>query len=113
MAYDKEFVEYAMDHLKMVAPVRSGRMFGCGGIWSDDHFIALVDGKRLYMKVDDVNRADYEAAGSTPFTYGDPPRSVNLWELPPGILNNPDALASWVAKSLDAARRMSTKKKKK
>jgi len=112
MAYDKEFVEFAMDHLGMVAPVRTKRMFGCAGVWSDDHFFALVDGKKIYMKVDDVNRADYEAAGSTPFTYGDPPKSVNLWELPAGILDDPDQLASWVAKALDAARRMTSKRKR-
>lgn len=86
-------------------------MFGGLGIYSGDLFFALADDGKLYFKVDDTNRSDFEERGMGPFVpwAGAPP--MGYWELPEGILEDPKELAVWVDKAVAVAAR--TKKPKK
>jgi DNA transformation protein len=111
MAYDKQFAEYVMAQLGMVAPVRSQGMFGGVGVWSDDHFFALIANDSVYFKVSDANRADFEEAGMKPFQYGDPPTVISYWQVPTAVLDEPEELAIWVQKAVDVARFAKLKKK--
>ena len=60
-------LEHILDLLAEVEP-ESKRMFGGLGIFHRGLMFALMDDDTLYMKVDDLNRPDYEAEGSGPFT---------------------------------------------
>lgn len=105
MAVSEEYREYVLEQLGRVVPVTSRSMFGGVGIYSNGVFFALISKDLVYFKVDDVNRPDYEAAGRKPFSpYGDE-RSMNYFELPGELLEDPDALRPWIERSLDAARR--------
>ena len=59
-------------------------MFGSHGLDLDGLITSIVVDETLYLKVDDGNRADYEAAGTAPCTDDNGDRSVatSYWEVP-------------------------------
>ena len=69
MASNADFVEFLKDQLRGLGHVTSRRMFSGAGIYCDGVIFALLLGDTLYFKVDDGNRAAYEAEGLEPFTY--------------------------------------------
>ena len=59
---------------------------------------ALISGAALYFKVDDSNRAGYEAAGSERFS------PMPYYEVPAEVLEDEDVLREWLAAALQVAR---------
>jgi len=113
MAYSVEYRHRVEDSLGAVVPITTKSMFGGLGIYSRDLFFALIDEDRLYFKVDELNRADFEAAGREPFIpYEGAKPMMGYWELPDGLLDQPQELAVWIDKSLAVAERAALKKKK-
>lgn len=81
-------------------------MFGGAGLYCDGLFFALVADDVLYFKVDDSNRADYEAAGMGPFKpFPDKQGVMQYYEVPIDVLENRQTLRDWAEKALDVARR--------
>ena len=81
-------------------------MFGGTGIYSDDIFFAILDSNRLYFKVDDQNRPDYQACGMSWFNpYGTATNIISFYEVPPSVLAEPLLLHKWALDAIDAARR--------
>ncbi len=81
-------------------------MFGGAGVYLDDLMFGLIAGETLFFKVDDRNRADYEAEDSGPFIY-EPPSgktiAMSYYELPERLYDETDELIAWARKALDAA----------
>jgi DNA transformation protein and related proteins len=114
MAVSKEYLDYAMDQLGRVAPVTSRRMFGGVGIYSDGLFFALVDDDRLYFKVDETNRGDFEEEGMKPFKpFGEEAKPMQYYELPGDLLEDHHLLRPWVEKATRVARNAAARKGKK
>lgn len=112
MAVSSEYTEYVMEQLGRVVPVTSRRMFGGVGIYSDALFFALLADDRIYLKVDDSNRGDFEAAGKGPFRpFGEDSKPMSYYELPGELLESPDRLGPWIDKALSVARNARLKKK--
>jgi len=65
----------------------------------------------LYFKVDDSNRPDFEEAGTGPFRPYDDDRTMNYYEVPAEVLEDPDELKRWCTKALEVARISKRKKK--
>ena len=59
----------------------------------------------LYFKVDDTNRADYEAAGTGPFVFTSErgQSTMSYYEVPADILENKEKMSQWALKALDVA----------
>jgi DNA transformation protein len=96
---------------RVVSRIRSKSMFGGVGVYSGEHFFALVDNDTLFFKVDDTNRHDFIAARMkawSPFDDGKEMRGY--YELPAELLEDPDELRPWVEKAVAVA--MQKKKKK-
>jgi DNA transformation protein and related proteins len=105
MAVSPEYQAYVLEQLERVAPVRARRMFGGVGLYSEDLFFALLDDDRLYFKVDDTNRPDYEALGQQPFDpFKDGVRLMQYYEVPADLIEDPDDLRPWLDKALAVAR---------
>lgn len=102
MSVSKEYLEYIQDLLAVIGPVQAKRMFGGAGLYYQGVFFGLVADDALYFKVDESNRADYEAAGSGPFrpfgTY-----AMSYYEVPADVLEDADELAKWARKSIEVA----------
>lgn len=96
MSVSPEYRQYVLEQLGRVVPVTSRAMFGGVGIYTEGLFFALIAGDVLYLKVDDSNRADFEAIGSGPFRPYDDERAMQYYELPGDVLEDVDALERWV-----------------
>lgn len=102
------FHETVARKLKSLGVVTSRKMFGGVGIFKDGKMFAIVSGTRLFFKVDDSNRADYEKAASkkhVPMPY---------YEVPASVMANAKKLLSWAraaAKVAGRPARASSKKK--
>lgn len=114
MAVSPTFRTYVLDQLGRVATgIRSRGMFGGVGIYSGDLFFALIDDDTLYLKVDDGNRADFEAIGMGPFRpFGEEGEVMQYYEVPAELLEGGEQLGTWVEKAIEVARRAKRKKKR-
>jgi DNA transformation protein len=117
MSISHSYRQFVLDQLGRVATnVRARNMFGGVGLYAGDLFFALIAGDTLYFKVDDGNRADFEALGLGPFRpYGEGGEVMQYYEVPGDLLEDPDSLRSWVDKAVEAAQRarQSSPKRKK
>jgi Regulator of competence-specific genes len=113
MAVSPTFRDYVLDQLGRVAPdLRARGMFGGVGIYSGELFFALIDDDTLYLKVDDGNRPDFEAAGMGPFRpFGEEGEVMQYYEVPAELLDGGEQLGSWVEKAIDVARRARKKRR--
>ncbi len=102
-----EFLEYILDLMEPFGEISSCRMFGGYAIRKSGLPIALIFKDEIYFKVDDSNRADFEALDSAPFTYekGGKTIVVSNWKLPAEILEDTDELLEWTEKSYQVALR--------
>lgn len=107
MPVSPDFRRRVVERLAQFAPISDKSMFGGVGIYADGLFFAVIDDDRLYFKVDDANRPDFEAAGMKPFMpYGeDSGYQMGYFELPPSVLADDDALPAWMDKAIAVARR--------
>ncbi|HEX8390738.1 MAG TPA: TfoX/Sxy family protein [Longimicrobium sp.] len=106
MAVSREYREYVLEQMGRVLPVTAQSMFGGVGIRSEGVFFALISGDAVYLKTDDTNRPDFEAAGMAPFDpYQDGRVMLSYHELPAEMLEDPDVLRPWLQNALDVARR--------
>ena len=80
-------------------------MFGGVGLSRHELFFALIAQDTFYLKVDDANRADFEAAGCEPLKPFGGDKAMRYWSAPLDALEDPDALAIWASKGLEAAAR--------
>lgn len=87
-------------------------MFGGVGIYAGSFFFALIADDVVYFKVDDANRADFEARGMGPFRpYGETGEVMQYYEVPPDLLEEPEQLRAWAEKAVAVARRKNAKRK--
>lgn len=106
------FRSYVLDQLSQVAPVTTRPMFGGLTFFHEGRAFALIAEERLYFKVDDGNRGDFEAKGTGPFLpFGDPAKPMAYYELPEEILEDLDDLNIWMGKALQVAARAAKPRK--
>ena len=105
MAVSAQFLQFALDQLGAVEPVRSRRMFGGVGFYARDLFFALADNDTLYFKVDERTRPAFVREGMQPFQpFGPETAPMNgYYELPPRLLEDADELALWMRTALGVA----------
>ena len=107
MATSPDYKAFVLELLTAIYPVTSRHMFGGVGIYAGDVMCALISSEdELYFKADDENRSDYEALGAEQF------HSMPYFALPAEVLEDDEALESWLNKSIEAAKRMGKLKKK-
>lgn len=106
-----EHETHVVERLARVAPIHSRRMFGGVGLYSGELFFALIASDVLYLKVDDTNRADFDARGMSAFQpFADRESTLSYYELPADVLDDPRQLKPWVEKALAVARAKKAKK---
>jgi DNA transformation protein len=105
MGFSAEYRARIEETLSEIVPIRTRAMFGGVGIYASDLFFALIAEDRLYFKVDDTNRSDFESMGMSPFYPYDSTTPMHYWELPGSVLSNPIELAVWIDKAIAVAAR--------
>ena len=98
----KEYREYIMDSLHTFFGETTCRaMFGGHGLYKDGIIFAIIVDDVLYFKVDDTNRADFEARGCSPFTYEAKEKRVSMsyWQVPLEVIEDGTELIRWAKKA--------------
>ena len=115
MAKRSEFSDYVADLLAPLGPVQVRGMFGGFGIFLDGLMFGLLADDTLYLKVDDANRAEFEAAGCEPFVYTMKGKAIEMSyrRAPEDAVENWETIQTWAESGLGAARRALPKKNKK
>lgn len=100
------FREFVLDQLGGLPDLRAKAMFGGIGLYAGDVFFGMMAADLLYLKVDDTNRRDYEAAGSGPFApYADPAgMTMPYYNVPAGVLESAPTVVEWAKRSIAVAK---------
>ncbi|MGL4406158.1 MAG: TfoX/Sxy family protein [Notoacmeibacter sp.] len=108
------------DHLRDLfssfGPISIKKMFGGKGIYADGLIIAIeLSGEGLLFKADDQSAPDFAAAGSAQWTYEgkNKPATMPYWHVPETAFDDPEELAFWARKALEASKRAAAKIKPK
>lgn len=106
MAVSPDFRDYVLDLLEPLGAVRARAMFGGAGLYLDDTFFAILANDVLYLKVDERNREEFEAAGAAPFKpFADKPHTMSYYEAPAEVMEESEELCAWARRAWEAARR--------
>ncbi len=106
---------HLIELLVALGPVSARRMFGGVGLFLNGTMFGLIARDELYFKVGDSNRAAFEAAGESPFSYAtrDGPHTItSYWRCPPDLLDEPEALQEWARGAVEAAAAAARRKPK-
>ena len=105
------FRAFVLEQLAGVKSVQARAMFGGVGLYADEVFFGILAADTVYLKVDDSNRGQYEAAGMTAFRpYADKPMTMSYYQVPAGVIEDGDELAAWARASIRAALRAKSPK---
>jgi DNA transformation protein len=104
MPVSEEYLQFALDQLDSLGHVTAKRMFGGAGLYLGSVFFGIIADDVLYLKVDDSNRPDYEAAGMGPFRpFGGKSYAMQYYQVPVDVLEDRDALREWAQKAVAVA----------
>ena len=78
-------------------------MFGGVGLYAEGLFFALIADDRLYFKVDDITRPDFERLGREPFRPFGEDQAMGYYEVPADVLEDVVQLASWMKNAIAVA----------
>jgi DNA transformation protein len=106
MRVSESFRDYALDQLSAVRDLRPRAMFGGVGLYAGDVFFGILAADVLYLKTDDTNRSDFEAAGAQPFKpYAGRPMTMAYFSVPVTVLEDAATLVAWARRSIAVASR--------
>ncbi len=107
------FVEFAVDLLSRLGPVRARAMFGGHGIYCGDLMIGLVDDDEVFLKTDAVTRPAFVAAGCRCWVYEDATRRMETgyFRPPDEAHESAEDMEPWGRLALEAARRAAAEKR--
>lgn len=110
MAQDS-FHEFVRELFAQMGPVQVKRMFGGAGVYADGLMFALLADEAIYIKADNVLRAELREEGCGPFVWvpeRGPRRGeqveMGYWRLPDAALDDPELAATWGRKALAVAK---------
>ncbi|HUN41489.1 MAG TPA: TfoX/Sxy family protein [Acetobacteraceae bacterium] len=102
----RQYQDFILDLLSPLGPM-ARRMFSGVGLFQDGVMFGLLVRDTFYLRVSDATREQYDQAGSAPFSYSRAGRMVSLaayYEVPEGLLDQPDELLRWAREAIAAAR---------
>ena len=107
MKGSNEFAAHSAELLATVGRIVVRKMFGGYGLYCDGTMFALIARDVLYLKVDDVNRGEFERAGALPFVYESKGRRTVMayYSAPGEVLESRELAAPWARSAYAAALR--------
>ena len=112
MAVSESYRDFVLEQLGQVTPVTARSMFGGVGLYAEGLFFALIAEDRLYFKVDDTTRLEFERLGMEPFRPFGEDTAMSYFEVPADVMEDPMQLAPWMRKALDVAASAKREKRK-
>lgn len=114
MAVSDSLVALLDEQLEPLGRITFRRMFSGAGVYCDGVIFALILRGTLHFRVDDGNRAAYEAEGMEPFSYeakGKIRQIGAYWRVPERLFDEPDEMVEWARAALAAGRLAAASKK--
>lgn len=107
MSSSNDFIDHVRELLTPVGSVAVKRMFGGHGVYLDGLFVAILADDELYLKVDDLTRADFEAEDCAPFIYtkNGKDMAMSFHRAPGEAMDAPHLMQPWARRALEAALR--------
>ena len=112
MAVSESYREFVLEQLGRVTPVIGKSMFGGAGIYAQGLFFALIAEDRLYFKVNDTTRPDFEQLGMEPFRPFGEDSAMGYYEVPADVVEDSVQLVAWMNKAIDVAANSKRRKRK-
>src|SRR5215472_1694084 len=112
MAVSQSYRAFVLEQLGRVSPVTARSMFGGVGIYAEGLFFALITEDRLYFKVDDATRPDFERLEMEPFRPFGEDSAMGYYEVPSDVVEDVVQLAPWMRKAIDVAAAAKSRKGK-
>ena len=91
-----------LDRLKGLGDATSCPLFGGHGLYWRDTIFAIVFKDKLYLKVDERSKGDYLAKGMGPFRPNERQTIKSSYEVPPEVVQDPEAVLSWAREAIRA-----------
>ena len=113
MARRSEFVDYTLELLADLGPVRAKSMFGGFGLYREDRMFGIIADEVVYFKVDDVNRKAFEDEGLEPFRLESKNAVMSYYTVPESAMDDAVEMCRWGRLGVDAALRSRKKKRAK
>ena len=111
VAVSESYRVFVLEQLGRVTPVSGKSMFGGVGLYADGLFFALIAEDRLYFKVDDATRPEFERLGMEPFRPFGEDSAMGYYEVPADVVEDQVQLAPWMRKAIDVADNAKSKQK--
>jgi DNA transformation protein and related proteins len=99
----ERFEDRVHDRLAALGEVTSRPMFGGHGYYWRETIFGTVFGDRLYFKVDERSKADFESRGMGPLRPNERQTLNSYYEVPPDVLADTEAVLSWAREAIRAA----------
>lgn len=112
MSTRESFYEFVMDQMSSLRGVSMRKMFGGAGLYRDGVIFGVVVEDTFYLKADESNRGDFEAAGMGPWSYDGTSGKQTImpyYQVPPDVLDDRERLAGWARKAQAVAAKKPTK----
>ena len=102
MSVQAQYLAYVLEQLTGLPALRSNRMFGGIGLYSDDMFFGLIDDDTLYFKTGPANVEQYRARNMPKFMpFPDKTGAVmGYHQVPADIIEDAESLVSWARQSV-------------
>ena len=116
MAPSSSFLDFLKDLFAPFGVITIRKMFGGAGIYCDGAIFAITGDEGVWLKVDDVTRAEFEAVGLEPFKVefdNGKSGTMSYYNAPEDIYDDNDELTRWTKLALGASRRAKKPAKKK
>lgn len=102
-----EYLNYIMECMAFIRDLRVRGMFGGYGLYQNDLIFSIVVNDVLYLKADAAIEHEFSSRGLQPFSYTAQTKSVTMqyFEAPPDVFEQPEVMQEWTQKALGAALR--------
>lgn len=97
------FVRQILDGLAALGEVTSRPLFGGHGLYWRGTIFAIAYAGRLYFKVDEGTKGDYQARNLGPLRPNERQTLKSYYEVPPDVLADREVLISWAGEAIRAA----------
>jgi DNA transformation protein len=106
MAARSSYVEFVTELLSPLGRITTRSMFGGYCLYCNGIVFALIANDTLYLKADEHNRGDLEAAGAKPFRpFAGQTVTMQYYEAPAGLFESVDGLNRWGRSAVEAGQR--------
>jgi DNA transformation protein len=114
MAVSESLVALLQEQLEPLGRITFRRMFSGAGAYCDGVIFGLILRDALHFRVDDGNRAAYQAEGMQPFRYDAKGKTIEIgayWRVPERLFDESDEMVDWARAALAAGRRAAAGKR--